>query len=95
MEKNEKRNHTGLYLFITLLMIIFLVAGSLLRVPVDYNFEGECNSGDIDINYNQKYNSTNDPIPLNFSLNGLKDFNCKIKMDGRIPGWMVFLGLLG
>jgi len=100
-ETDEKQNgssHEAITIIvgIFLLAAIFAVGVS---IPVSYDATIECDSGEVGINFDASYENTkiidnetqkgfyytNDMMPKNLSLHGIKNIRCTAKVAGKAP----------
>jgi len=86
MEKNQKYPWIALGVVVMLILIF-----GIILTHVRAEFEIDCNSGNIDIDYSGKWLNQTEFLNEFIKLNNIEGLNCKVKGKIDMPWWLALI----
>lgn len=76
-------------LFIVIILLVIILALVLTKIRTE--FELDCNSGDIDMNYSGVWLNQTDFLNEFIEIKGIDGLNCKVKGKVDVPWWLILI----
>ena len=73
------------------IIIILVLIFEIIFTNVNAEFEMDCNSGNIDIDYSGKWLNQTEFLNEFIKLNNIDGLNCKIKGKVDMPWWLALI----